>query len=71
MEAQVVTAWEIKAFDHIILDRRHYIVLSKNLVPVRSGSGSEIGFCINCMEQGRRERSWKAFHWNEQITRIN
>lgn len=38
MEAQVVTAWEIKAFDHIILDRRHYIVLSKNLVPVRSGS---------------------------------
>lgn len=69
MEAQVVTAWEIKAFDLIILDRRHYIVLSKNLVPVRSGS--EIGFCINCMEQGRRERSWKALHWNEQITRIN
>lgn len=67
MEAQAVTAWEIKAFDHIILDRRHYIVLSKNLVPF----GSEIGFCINCMEQGRRERSWKAFHWNEQITRIN
>lgn len=33
MEHQVVTAWEIKAFDHIILDRRHYIVLSKNLVP--------------------------------------
>lgn len=31
----------------------------------------EIGFCINCKEQGRRERSWKAFHWNEQITRIN
>lgn len=69
METQVVTAREIKAFDHIILDRRHYIVLSKNLVPVRSGS--EIGFCINCMEQGRRERSWKAFHRNEQITRIN
>lgn len=69
MEAQVVTAWEIKAFDLIILDRRHYIVLSKNLVPVRSGS--EIRFCINCMEQGRRERSWRAFHWNEQITRIN
>lgn len=61
MKAQIVTAWEIKAFDHI--------VLSKNLVPVRSGS--EIGFCINCMERGRRERSWKAFHWNEQITRIN
>lgn len=69
MEHYVVAAWEIKAFDLIILDRRHYIVLSKNLVPVRSGS--EIGFCINCMEQGRRERSWKAFRWNEQITRIN
>lgn len=69
MKAQVVTAWEIKAFDHIILDRRHYFVLSKNLVPV--GSGSEIGFCVNCMAQGRRERSWKTFRWNEQITRIN
>lgn len=66
METQVVTAYEIGSFDHNILDRRHYIVLSKNLVPV--GSGSEIGFC---MEQGRRERSWKAFHWNEQITRTN
>ena len=64
MKAQVVTAREIKAFDRIILDRRHYIVLSKNFIPVRSGS--EIGFCINC-----KERSWKAFHWNEQITRIN
>ena len=30
METQVVTAWEIGRFDHIILDRRHYIVLSKN-----------------------------------------
>lgn len=69
MEAQAVTAWELKAFDHSILDRRHYIVLSKNLAPVRSGS--EIGFCVNRMEQGRRERLWKAFHWNEQITRIN
>lgn len=69
MEAQVVTAWEIKAFDHIILDGRHYIVLSKSLTPV--GIGSEIGFCIGCMEQGRRERSWKTFRWNEQITRIN
>nr|DAY35368.1 MAG TPA: hypothetical protein [Caudoviricetes sp.] len=69
MEHQVVTAWEIKAFDHIVLNGRQYIVLSKNLVPV--GSGSEIGFCVNCMEQGRRERSWKTFRWNEQITRIN
>lgn len=67
METQVVTAWEIKAFDRIIPDRRHYIVLSKNLVPL----GNEIGFCINCMEQGRKERSWKTFRWNEQITRIN
>jgi len=69
METQVVTAWEIRSFDHIILDRRHYIVLSKNLVPVRSGS--EIGFCINCMEQGRRERTWQLFRWNERISRIN
>lgn len=69
MEHQVVTALEIKAFDHIILDGRQYIVLSKNLVPV--GSGSEIGFCVNCVEQGRRERLWKTFRWNEQITRIN
>lgn len=69
MEAQAVTAWELKAFDHIILDRGHYIVLSKNLVPARSGS--EIGFCVNCMGQGRRERLWKAFHWNERISRIN
>ena len=69
METQIVAAWEIKSFDHIILDGRHYIDLSKNLVPVRSGS--EIGFCINCMEPGRRESSWKAFHWNEQIARTN
>lgn len=69
MEHQVVTAWEIKTFDHIVLDGRQYIVLSKNLVPM--GSGSEIGFCVNCMEQGRRERSRKIFRWNEQITRIN
>lgn len=67
MNMQVVTAREIKAFDHIVLDGRQYIVLSKNLVPM----GSEIGFCVNCMEQGRRERSWKTFRWNEQITRIN
>lgn len=66
METQAVTAWGLKAFDRIILGRRHYIVLSKNLVPARSESESEIGFCVNCME-----RSWKAFHWNEQITRIN
>lgn len=67
METQVVTAWEIGRFDHIILDRRHYLVLSKNLVPL----GGEIGFCINFMEQGRRERTWRLFRWNEQITRIN
>lgn len=53
MDMQVVTACGLKNFDHIILDRRHYIVLSKNLVPVRSGS--EIGFCINFMAQGRRD----------------
>ncbi len=52
METQVV-AWEIKNSDPIILKGRHYIVLSKNLVPL----GGEIGFCINFMEQGRRERS--------------
>lgn len=67
METQVVTAWEIGSFDHIILDRRHYIVLSKNLVPL----GGEIGFCINFMEQGRRERTWQLFRWNERISRIN
>lgn len=67
METQVVTAWEIKAFDHIILDRRHYIVLSKNLVPL----GGEVGFCINFMEQGRRERTWQLFRWNERFSRIN
>lgn len=67
MEHQVVTAWEIKSFDHFILKGKHYIVLSKNLVPL----GSEIGFCVNCMELGRRECSWKTFRWNEQITRIN
>lgn len=67
METQVVTAWGIKDLDHIILKGRHCIVLGKSLVPL----GGEIGFCINFMEQGRRERSWKAFHWNEQITRIN
>lgn len=66
METQVVTAWEIGSFDHIILDRRHYIVLSKNLVPL----GGEIGFCINFMEQGRRERTWQLFRWNERISRI-
>lgn len=67
METQVVTAWEIRSFDHIILDRRHYIVLSKNLVPL----GSEIGFCINLKEEGRREPSWQFFRWNERISRIN
>jgi hypothetical protein len=66
METQVVTAWEIKAFDSIVLDRKHYIVLSKNLVPF----GSEIGFCINFTEQSRRERSWQFFRWNERISRI-
>lgn len=70
MGHQIVTAWEIKAFDRIVLDGgRQYVVLSKNLVPVESGS--EIGFCVNCMEQGRREHSWKTFRWNEQISRIN
>lgn len=39
----------------------------KNLVPL----GSEIGFCINCMEQGRRERTWQLFRRNERISRIN
>ena len=69
METQIVTAWEIKACDHIILDGRHYSILSKSLTPI--GSGSEIGFCVYCMEQGRRERTWKVFRWNDQITRIN
>lgn len=67
METQTVTAWEIKSFDLIILRGRHYLVLSKNLVPL----GSEIGFCINFMEQGRRERSWRLFRWNERISRLN
>ena len=67
MDTQLVTARELKNFDSIILKGRHYIVLSKNLVPL----GDEIGFCVNCMEQGCRERSWKTFRWNEQITRIN
>nr|DAW42153.1 MAG TPA: hypothetical protein [Caudoviricetes sp.] len=66
METQVVTAWEIKSFDLIILRGRHYFVLSKNLVPL----GGEIGFCINFTEQGRRERSWQFFRWNERISRI-
>lgn len=68
MGMQGVTAWELKSLDHIILKGRHYIVLGKSLVPLGS---SEIGFCINFMEQGRRERSWQLFRWNEQITRIN
>jgi len=67
MATQVVTAWEIRSFDHIILDRRHYIVLSKNLVPLEN----EIGFCLNFMEQGRKERTWQLFRWNERISRIN
>lgn len=66
METQIVTAWEIKSFDLIILRGRRYLVLSKNLVPF----GREIGFCINFMEQGRRERSWQFFRWNERISRI-
>lgn len=66
MGTQVVLAWEIKSFDLIILRGRHYHVLSKNLVPL----GDEIGFCINFMEQGRRERSWQTFRWNERISRI-
>jgi len=66
MGTQVVPAWEIKSFDLIILRGRHYLVLSKNLVPL----GDEIGFCINFTEQGRRERSWQFFRWNERISRI-
>ena len=66
METQTVTAWEIKSFDLIILRGRHYLVLSKNLVLF----GSEIGFCINFTEQGRKERSWQFFRWNERISRI-
>ena len=34
METRVVTAWEIKTFDRVLLDGRHYFVLSKSLVPV-------------------------------------
>lgn len=67
METQIVAAWDIKSFDLIILRGRHYRVLSKNLVPL----GNEIGFCINFMEQGRRERTWQLFRWNEKISRIN
>lgn len=67
METQVVTAWELKSFDLIVLNGRHYIVLSKSLVPF---GGSEIGFCINFMEQGHRERNWQLFCWNERISRI-
>ena len=66
MGTQVVPAWEIKSFDLIILRGRHYLVLSKNLVPL----GDEIGFCINFTEQGRRERSWQFFRWNERSSRI-
>ena len=67
--SSTIFAWEIKARDHIILDGRHYIVLGKNLSPIEGGN--EIGVCINCMEPGCRERSWKVFRWNNQITRIN
>ena len=67
MEHQVVTAWEIKAFDHIVLDGRQYIVLSKNPVPL----GGEIGFCINFKGAGSAERFWQLFCWNERISRIN
>lgn len=31
----------------------------------------EIGFCINFMVQGRRERTWQLFRWNVRISRIN
>ena len=65
--SSTVSAWEIKAHDRIVLDRRHYVVYSKSLTPL----GNEIGFCVYCMEQGRRERTWKVFHWNERITRIS
>lgn len=61
METQAISAWEIKSFDLIILRGRHY------LVPL----GDEIGFCFNFMEQGRRERTWQLFCWNERISRIN
>lgn len=67
--SKVVAAWEIKTNDHIVLDRRHYFALNKSLTPMRNGS--EIGFCVYCAEQGRRERTWKVFRWNERITRIN
>lgn len=60
METQIVTAWEIKSFDLVILRGRHY------LIPL----GNEIGFCINFMEQGRRERNRQFFRWNERISRI-
>lgn len=66
MGTQVVSAWEIKSFDLIILRGRHYHVFSKKLVPF----GDEIGICINFMEQGRQERSWQIFRWNERISRI-
>ena len=51
MKMQVVTAWELKSSDLIVLRGRHYIILSKNLVPF---GGGEIGFCINFKEQGCR-----------------
>lgn len=67
MERQVVTAWELKSFDLIVLRGRHYIVFSKSLVLF---GGGEIGFCINFREQGRRERNWQCFRWDERISRI-
>lgn len=67
MKTQVVTAWELKSSDLIVLRGRHYITPSKNLVPF---GGSEIGFCINFKEQGRREHNWQFFRWNERIPRI-
>ena len=64
---EVAPVWYILTGDHVCLDGKECEVLDKNLVPL----GNEVGFCINFKERGRRERSWKAFRWNEQITRIN
>lgn len=64
---ETISAWELKIWDHIVLDGRHYFVLSKNLIPL----GSEVGFCVNFQEEGRREPSWQFFRWNEKIYRIH
>lgn len=63
---ETAPVWYILAGDHIRLEDKEFEVLDKSLVPL----GNEVGFCLCTKEENSSERSWRLFHWNDEVTRI-